>query len=206
MQLHIAAVAVAALGLLGATSQAQAARFSPASGAGFQAPAGTPIALSGADLVIDVSGVYTNAGEGNPANTVRIYQLLPGALVDEVSWAMDLQAFSPSWLSEMRISFLTSDGDGVYLTAAPGDDFSGTGSYAGGARLSDFGLQFSLPANGLLRVEFFESFNDSPVDPDGLFVSGHVTFSNVVPEPSTYGLMALGLMAVGAVARRRRAR
>lgn len=205
MQLRIASVAVAALGLLAAASQAQAARLSPYTEAGFQATGGSPIALSGTDLAIDVSGVYTNAGEGNPANTVRFYQLNPGALVDEVSWAMDLQAFAPSWLSEMTISFLTSDGGGVYLTPAVGDDFPGAGNYADSARLSDFGLQFNVAADGLLRVEFFESFNDSSVDPDGLFVSGHITFSNVVPEPSTYGLMALGLMAVGALVRRRRA-
>lgn len=204
MQIRTAAMVAATLGLLGAASQAQAARLSPYTGAGFQATGGAPIALSGTDLVIDVSGIYTNGGESNPANTVRFYQLNPGALVNEVSWAMDLQAFAPSWLSEMRISFLTSEGNGVYLTAAPNDNFAGTGSYADSARLSDFGLQFSVPADGLLRVEFFESFNDSSVDPDGLFVSGNVTFANVVPEPSTYGLMALGLAGLGAWVRRRR--
>lgn len=204
MQLRIAAVAVAALGLLAAASQAQAARLSPYGGVGFEA-GGSPIALSGTDLVVDVGGVYTNGGEGDPANTVRLYQLAPNARVDGVSWSMDLQAYSPSWLSELTIAFLSSSGDGVYLSPAAGDDVAGTGSYADSAQLSDFGLAFNVGADGLLRVEFFESFNDASVNPDGLFVSGRVTFANVVPEPATYGLMALGLAGLGLWTRRRKA-
>ena len=57
-----------------------------------------------------------------------------------------------------------------------------------------------------MRVEFYESFNDPEVNPDGIWNSGSLTLRVVpVPEPATYGMMALGLLAVGTLVRRRKA-
>ena len=75
-------------------------------------------------------------------------------------------------------------------------------------------------ADRILRLEFFESFDDGAAFQDGVWHSGQVTIGHTtaggaagtltlnigaVPEPGTYGLMALGLFGVLLAARRRAA-
>lgn len=201
MQIRNAIVAaVAALIGVGA----HAATFERASSVGFTAPlAASPVTAS--DLVIDLTGITTDALEGDAANTVMYFDLGAGTLIDGISYMTTMTAYSPSYLSEMAVTFTNSSGDGVILTPGFEDTAPGTASYADSAMLSDYDLAFNLGADGMLKVEFHETFNDSSVNPDGLFVSGNLTFMNPVPEPGTYGLMAMGLLAVGGIVRRRRA-
>jgi len=57
-----------------------------------------------------------------------------------------------------------------------------------------------------LRLEFYESLDDFADEWDALWQSGSLTFEvSPIPEPSTYGLMGLGLLGVAAAARRRKA-
>ncbi len=199
------AMIASAVATLGLAAQAQAAQFSAYTGPGFSSASVIATPFGSGDLFVDVTGVTTNGLELNAANTVRYYAVAPGALVDAISYSLTQTAYSPSWLSEMVVSFTTSTGDGVFLTAGYADSTPGTASYTDSALLSDYGLAFTIPADGLLRVEFFETFDDSSVNPDGLFVSGGVTLAGIVPEPSTYGMMALGLLGLGAALRRRQA-
>ena len=69
------------------------------------------------------------------------------------------------------------------------------------------GKPFTVGANGL-RMEFSESVNDEGFTPDGKWIGGTLTIrttpASPVPEPGTYGLMALGMLGIAAAVWRRR--
>jgi len=159
------------------------------------------------DLFINAAGVPSFDGPAAAGNTVLTFNVTPGALVDAISYNLSLATVGASWLSEATISFLNSNGDGVVLSAGFGEDDSGTGTYVGSALLSSLGLSFNIGADGLLIVEFYESFDDVLGAADANWTSGGITLGNigVVPEPGTYGMMALGMLAVVVAARRRKA-
>jgi len=137
------------------------------------------------------------------------------SIITSVSFSANLTAFSPSWLSELTLSFENADQtDGVFFNPGFNDDNPGTATYNGFADLVDLDLSFAVGADGILRLEFFEGFDDFD-GPDGIWNFGTITFGvetvggevppGEVPEPATGLLLGAGLGMMGYASRRRQA-
>ena len=169
---------------------------------------GAPV-VSGslADTIINVAGITSIGEQAAPGNNVLMFNVGAGASVIGIGWDVNVSAFDPSWLSELTVGFGSSTVSELVLSVGVGDDLPGLNtSYSslGVVDLVGLGFNFNVGADGVLRVEFFEGFDDATVSPDGIWNSGALTIQvAAIPEPSTYGMMALGLLAVGAVMRKR---
>lgn len=167
--------------------------------AGFAAQA-TPI-------VIDVGGAQSINLQGEAGNTVWLIDIGANTVLNSLDWTVNLNAFAPSSLSEMQVSFGSSSGLDL-ITFAPGaaDSVSGAGSYSGTVDLR--ALSLSAGADGKLRVEFSEGYKDFATGvAEGQWVSGHLTFdvtAAAVPEPTSAAMALLGLGFIGVLAHRAR--
>lgn len=158
-----------------------------------------------APVAVDVSGAQSINLLGEAGNTVWLVDVGANALLTSLDWDLALDAFSPSLLSEMQVSFGDSSGLNLLTLTPGGADFSsGAGSYSGSIDLSAFGL--SVGADGLLRLEFSEAFKDLAIDvAEGEWVRGTLTFgvsAGALPEPASITLALVGL-GVAAATRRK---
>lgn len=168
--------------------------------------AGGAVRAAETTQVVNVAGIKSYDLFGEAGNTVIELNLGALAQVTSITWNVNFTAFDPSWLADMEVHFSPSSGnDGVVFTPSITEE-GGSEHSEGSASLVDLGLDFKVGADGKLRIEFSENYKDlNPGEADGQWDSGSFTIGYVsaVPEPSSYAMMLLGLVAVGAIARRR---
>lgn len=166
-----------------------------------------------AQMTIDINSVDSYGLFRSPENTVLNYNIGANSYITGVSYSLNLTAFSPSWLSEMAFAFTNSKvTEGVLINPAFIFDIPGTGTFADTLSLVSEGLDFFVGADGILRLEFYEDYNDPSISPDGRWNFGTITFeytpeevAGEVPEPATALLLGGGAMLMGYAGRRRRA-
>ncbi|WP_323144949.1 VPLPA-CTERM sorting domain-containing protein [Massilia phyllosphaerae] len=172
--------------------------------------------LFAAPLVVNLANVQSNALFTDPANTVLTFDVGANSAITGFSFAVNLSAYAPSWLSELGLAVSDSSlGTGFTVSPASGNDLSGTASYAASYDLVALGVDFNVGADGILRLEFYEDVDDL-TGPDGQWNFGTLTFNveaaggpdqpGEVPEPASLLLLGAGLGALACAGRRRAVR
>ncbi|MFZ1797570.1 MAG: IPTL-CTERM sorting domain-containing protein [Dokdonella sp.] len=147
--------------------------LSTATGNFIGASSATPRPAGMAPTCISVAGMTGNGdwGSGDPNNTVIEINIGAGNEMTGAAADASITAFSPSWLSEATVTFSSttaSDPNAINLTMS-GTDASGTEETSTGGVLlfADYSLpNIPVNADGILRLEFNEGFDDGSVNPD----------------------------------------
>lgn len=165
----------------------------------YSAPAGAV-----ATITVDISGFNTWDLAGAAVNETLDVALGGDYLVTGIGWNVTIASFGASWRSEATIGFSDSS---IGLQLSPGTDSSpGTGTYTSGGILDlasiDPTFPFTVGADGILSLEFYETFDDVPNAIDATFLSGSsLQVQYVVPAPGALAMLGLGGLVAG---RRRR--
>ncbi|MDF1809758.1 MAG: hypothetical protein P1U42_08690 [Phycisphaerales bacterium] len=152
---------------------------------------------------IDISGSESWDIQGSAINDILPIFLGSGLQITGLSWDVNLTTYGASWGSEAN--FLINDQ--VTFNPGIGDDFSVSNAHysSGGIiNFADLGIpDIVIGGDGILRLEFYESFDDVQGQADAIWLPGStITFyTQGWPTPGTASALAFtGLI----VSRRKR--
>jgi MYXO-CTERM domain-containing protein len=179
--------------------------------------AGLACAASAQTAVLNIpADTPTWDGPGSTNNVVLTFDVAslmgfaPGTPVtlQSLSWDVNIETLGESWLREARMLFRTSANAQLFSFAPTG---TGPAAQVPSVGIENFvggpiALTGALPPaslflpDGIVKVEFFETFDDAANEIDAFYRSGSVTFTGI-PTPGAAALLGLGALAAG---RRRR--
>jgi hypothetical protein len=183
----------------------------------YAGPTDTNVGAAATFIDIDLAGWQAFGAFGRPNNTQVFVSVGAGNTVLGFDYSnLSFTTEGGSWLSELTLSINSTDGE-TYMDWSPSviDDAGTLGPLAGSwggteGAAGPFGAGGSFSAaDGQLWITVYEGFDDPFGDTglvrDAVIASGtmRVYLASPIPEPGTYGMMALGLLAVGAVMRKR---
>ncbi len=215
------ATAVAALAVAGSAASVQAQNVLNFTGS---ANVRDEVAGGGSDfLLIDfLAGGVPGFGTNGTITTIPDTDL-PGVAIGAGGQIRDLRASSAGFTGLPVSSFVTLGGYSFTLTGSDQGNafgpislfqagpntfatFNVAGTVTGGAFGSDvraFGGSFSTQFNNITPAALFNQINSGGTANASFSATFNVAPQQIIPEPSTYALLATGIGALGVVARRR---
>ncbi len=166
--------------------------------------------------VLDVTGIPSMDGPGSPNNVVIFLWIGPFNYVNGLGWDVVLQTLVPgSRRDDIAMTIRDTNNDEfsglLFIPGAADPAPGGPTAYSsdGILKLANYNIpNVRALADGLIRLEFAEGFEDAPGAADALWVSGAVSFQTVfaIPNPVSPGPASLfALAGVAALRRTRRA-
>ncbi len=165
----------------------------------------TASAQEGIVIDYDISGAESWDDYGAATNEIHVVDVasligLPSGTavtMNGIGWDVTIETVGGSWLSEATMYFddnIAPNGVGLFLTPGVADNYPGTGTYTSGGiiDLSDAGIDNIALPDGLLRLEFYESYDDAAGQIDANYLATSVLHLDIVPEPASLALLGLG--------------
>lgn len=167
------------------------------------------------NVQVNLSGLASWDAVGSPNNVVLLVDVAAGlglpsgssVTVTGLDWDVEIETtlagpFGGSWLSEARINFGTIAQPGLLgLRPGAGVNNGGTQRFAGGVNFVDVALPDIILADGIMRLELNETFDDAAGEIDANYLAQSFVSLRAVPAPGAIALMGMGGLII---ARRRR--